>query len=38
LGRSFLLLNGLLCLGLAYLGAQAILDLQPSSTVLALRK
>jgi serine protease len=38
LGRSFLLLNGLLCLGLAYSGAQAILDLQPSSTVLALRK
>ena len=38
LGRSFLLLNGLLCLGLAYLGAQAILDLQPSSTVPALRK
>jgi serine protease len=38
LGRSFLLLNGLLCLGLAYLGAQAILDSQPSSTGLALRK
>ncbi len=37
LGRSFLLLNGLLCLGLAYLGAQAILDSQPSSS-LALRK
>jgi len=38
LGRSFLLVNGLLCLGLAYLGAQAILDSQPSSTGLALRK
>jgi serine protease len=38
LGRSFLLLNGLLCLGLAYLGAQAILASQPSSTGLALRK
>ncbi len=38
LGRSFLLLNGLLCLGLAYLGAQASTESQSTATGLALRK
>ncbi|MEN9226471.1 MAG: S8 family serine peptidase [Thermostichus sp. HHBFW_bins_43] len=38
LGRSFLLLNGLLCLGLAYLGAQASTDSPSTATGLALRK
>ncbi|MGQ9837901.1 MAG: S8 family serine peptidase [Cyanobacteriota bacterium] len=38
LGRSFLLLNGLLCLGLAYLGAQASLEQPSTATGLALRK
>jgi serine protease len=38
LGRSFLLFNGLLCLGLAYLGAQAATESQSTATGLALRQ
>jgi serine protease len=38
LGRSFLLFNGLLCLGLAYLGAQATTESQSTATGLALRQ